>query len=51
MTVGQNVSFVHEGAGYRKYGVILAIDGDDITVQVGDRIYHVSAMFDEVEAE
>lgn len=47
--VGSNVSFVHEGAGYRVFGVVVATDGDSVTIDVDGRHYEVSIDLDSVK--
>lgn len=48
---GDRVSFVHEGAGHRIYGVVDHVDGDSIFVIADSRTYEVSADFDDIRAE
>ncbi len=49
--VGQKVSFIHEGAGFRLYGVVTKIEDDTLFVDVSGREYEVYEPLDEVESE
>lgn len=47
--VGAKVSFVHEGAGFRIFGIVTAIDGDSVTIDVDGRQYEASLELDSIE--